>query len=408
MSVLPFGTFELAALVVERSREDLELAAHDRRLLGCDHGLGLGGDLRSVRGKAGEPVLDAAVVEGGLPRPVHRCLDAAQVVRAPVVDRRRQPGRPGELARVRVVADPRDAFRLRVLAGGRAVDVLADHVGAPGADEALCCLLLLGRVVPRVRPDELHLHLLVDRLRAERERVRMTDHLGNREGDDVADLAVLRRSACGHAGEIDRVLTGAEVLGHVLGQIRSRRLLEEHVRILGRELLAEEAERRAEDDLVAVADEARNRLLELRAVRDVLLERRLHLGAELLLDIQPPHVVRLRPAGVVVRPDVDPGGLHRPGVGLGGGSARHDESRDGEGAEQGDDRDPPSAQTSGESRARHDFSFRAGPVLGTGHIGSYDLASADRPGRGRAMRPPGEATLSPPRQTVEPRTMVRR
>ena len=121
------------------------------------------------------------------------------------------------------------------------------------------------------------------RLRAERERVRVPDHLGDRERDDVAELAVLRRRAGGHAREEDRVLGRAEVLGEVLRRVRPGRLLEEHVRVLRRELLVEEPERRAEDQLVALLDEARHGLLELRAVGDVLLVRRLHLAAEHLL-----------------------------------------------------------------------------------------------------------------------------
>ena len=50
-------------------------------------------------------------------------------------------------------------------------------------------------VEPRVRPDELHLRARMRRLRAERERVRVADHLRDRERNDVAELAVLRRRA---------------------------------------------------------------------------------------------------------------------------------------------------------------------------------------------------------------------
>ena len=70
---------------------------------------------------------------------------------------------------------------------------------APRGDEALGGLLLLRRVEPRVRPDEPDRRARVRRLRAERERVRVADHLGDRERDDVADLAVLRRRSRRHA-----------------------------------------------------------------------------------------------------------------------------------------------------------------------------------------------------------------
>ena len=172
-------------------------------------------------------------------------------------------------------------------------------------------MLLLRRVEPRVRPHELHLRARVHQLGAERERVRVPDHLRDRIRDDVAERALLRRRAGGHAGEVHGVLRGAEVLGQVLRGLRSRRLLEEHLRILRRELRVEVAVRGPEDQLVAVTNEARDGLLELRPDGDVLLERRLDLASELLLDVQPALVVRLRPAVVVVRAHIDPRHLER-------------------------------------------------------------------------------------------------
>src|SRR5262249_59953927 len=50
-------------------------------------------------------------------------------------------------------------------------------------------------------------------------------------------------------------------------------------------------------------------LTRLGSFRHVLLVRRLHLRAELLLHVQATLVVRLRPAVVVVRADVDPRNL---------------------------------------------------------------------------------------------------
>src|SRR5436190_3089142 len=119
---------DLAGLVLDRTTELVELPGHDQPLVLRDQGLRLGRDLRAVLREAREPVLDRAVVEAGLPGAVHGRLDALQVVRPPVVDRGRQPGLGRELARVRVVADPRNALRLRVLARGRAVHVLPEDV----------------------------------------------------------------------------------------------------------------------------------------------------------------------------------------------------------------------------------------------------------------------------------------
>src|SRR5579885_2851942 len=144
---------ELAGLVVQRALELVPAAVLELLLLLRDRGLRLRRDARPVRRELREAVVDRAVVEAGLPRAVHRRLHAAEVVQAPVVDRGGQPGLGRELRRVRVVADPRDVLRLRVLPGRGRVDVLAEHAGACG-DEALRRLLLLRRVEPRVRPHE--------------------------------------------------------------------------------------------------------------------------------------------------------------------------------------------------------------------------------------------------------------
>src|SRR5207237_6360733 len=52
-------------------------------------------------------------------------------------------------------------------------------------------------------------------------------------------------------------------------------------------------------------------LTRLRALRDELLVRCLHFRAEVFLDVEPSLIVRLRPAVVVVRSDVDPCSLER-------------------------------------------------------------------------------------------------
>src|SRR5581483_4458077 len=125
VEALPLRDPDLAGLVGDRPAEGMELARDDLRALLRDRRLRLRRDLRAVRGEAGEAVLDRAVVEARLPRPGHRRLDPAQVVRAPVVDGRRQPLPGRELLRVRVVADPRDPRLLGVDACRRTVDVLA-------------------------------------------------------------------------------------------------------------------------------------------------------------------------------------------------------------------------------------------------------------------------------------------
>src|SRR3954447_13539637 len=75
---------QLALLVVERAGELEELAAHERLLLRCDLALRLRRYLRAVRGEADQLVLDAPVVEVGVPGALHGRVDLLQVVRAPV------------------------------------------------------------------------------------------------------------------------------------------------------------------------------------------------------------------------------------------------------------------------------------------------------------------------------------
>src|SRR6476646_3727433 len=163
---------ELPALVVDRAAELVPLPALDQRLLLRNQGLRLRRDTLAVRGEQREPILQAPVVVARLPGAVHRGLDARQVVRAPVVDRAREPRLRRELLGVRVIADPRHACRLRVLAGCRAVDVLAEHVGARGL-EVLGGRLLLDRSKPGVRPTDHHLRARMRLLHTTRECVRV-------------------------------------------------------------------------------------------------------------------------------------------------------------------------------------------------------------------------------------------
>src|ERR671933_1748067 len=69
---------ELPLLVVERPGELVEGALDERGLLLRDRSLRLRRHARAVRRKADEAVLDAPVVEGGLPAAVHRRPDAAR------------------------------------------------------------------------------------------------------------------------------------------------------------------------------------------------------------------------------------------------------------------------------------------------------------------------------------------
>src|SRR6478736_10074731 len=139
---LALGDPQLALLVVQRSCELVERALDQGSPLLRDRRLRLCRDLRSVRRQPDHLVLQVAVVEIRLPGPVHRGLGLPQVVRAPVVDRRGQPLLGRELARVRVVTDPRNPLLLGVLTRRRTVDVLPQDVGT-GRVQALSGLRLL-------------------------------------------------------------------------------------------------------------------------------------------------------------------------------------------------------------------------------------------------------------------------
>src|SRR3989442_5017151 len=154
------GDAEIALLVLDRSFEDLQLAADDVLLGLVDHLPGRVGNRLVQRRQRQEAVGEAAVVVLGLELTREDRLDVGLVERPPVVDGTGQE-RPGpERCHVGVVADGvlaglrrRLHWRLRIL-------MLADDVGGR-VDQRPGGSLLLRRVVPRARPDHLDLGLRV-------------------------------------------------------------------------------------------------------------------------------------------------------------------------------------------------------------------------------------------------------
>ena len=150
-------------------------------------------------------------------------------------------------------------------------------------------------------------------LRPEADGVDLANHLGDREGRDKADLALLAGGAERHAGQVIRVLGRTKVLTHVAGGLGPGRLLELDVGVLlgfGVHRVLE-AEGRPEDDLVAIADQIFDDLGDLGTFRNVFFERGLHRAAELLLDILAALVMSLGPAVIRRRSHVNPGRLDR-------------------------------------------------------------------------------------------------
>ena len=143
---------------------------------------------------------------------------------------------------------------------------------------------------------------------------------GDRERADEADRVRLRHLAGDDAGHVGDLVELRVVDAHVGRQLVAGRVLELHVGELGGDLehRLHVAKRGREDDLVALRGEVADDALGIGAFGHLLDDRRLHLVAELALDLLLSEVVREGPAGVACRPDVDPGGLERLG-GRGGG-----------------------------------------------------------------------------------------
>ena len=172
--------------------------------------------------------------------------------------------------------------------------------------------LLLDRVVPGVDEHDVHRALGAGHLDAAHDRVAQAELLGDRERRHVADLRVavgLGARPGEHAGEVLEVLHRAEEVAEVRavalvpGQVEERR-----VRELARDGLhgVHVAERRADDEVEALARERPERRLGVGALGHVLDVRDVGV-LDVLADVLEALVVGLAPAGVVVRPDQDHG-----------------------------------------------------------------------------------------------------
>ena len=113
------------------------------------------------------------------------------------------------------------------------IGVLDQHVGA-FADHGLGRLLLLARIEPAVDPHYLGVNLRIHGARAERERVDVADHLGDRHRRHHAERVALGRVAGHDAGQI-RALVHAHVVDAEVGRfLEAGRVQEGHVRIVAR------------------------------------------------------------------------------------------------------------------------------------------------------------------------------
>ena len=172
---------------------------------------------------------------------------------------------------------------------------------------------LLARVEPAIHPYRPRDHLGIDAARAQGERVDVADHFGDGNRPDHAELVGLRHLARDHAKHV-RAFVGADVVdaeilvGLVAGGMHEDSIGE---RLGDLVLLVHIAERRAEDHLVALLRELAEDALGVGGFRNVLDVRGLDLGAELLFDVEPPLIVRIGPAVIANRAQVDESNLER-------------------------------------------------------------------------------------------------
>ena len=197
---------------------------------------------------------------------------------------------------------------------------LKQHLGGVG---------FLAGIVPGIGPDDLHLEVRIDRLRAQHEGVDAGDDFRDREGHDVARRAGLRHLGRDLADHVAALVELGIVGRHVFGSLVAGGVLELHVRKLGGNLQRRlhEAEGGREDDVAAVTGEALDGALGV-GFRNVLDIGCLDLVAQFLLDREAALIVLVGPAEVADRADIDPAGL---GLGLGVGTGRRHAQRHGEG-----------------------------------------------------------------------------
>ena len=181
--------------------------------------------------------------------------------------------------------------------------MLRDHVDVL-VDQALRGLGLQGRVAPATGRHGDRLDVGVDRLGTEREGVDVRQRLRDRERIDVAELAGLADRTGGDAGQVDRLVHGAEVGAEVV-ELRLRleaALVDEHdVGVLGGQVGGEleVAVAGGEDEVGAVVDHALHHGFGLSGLRHVLGLQHLEVGERFL---RPRRSRRTRPGCSRSRP----------------------------------------------------------------------------------------------------------
>ena len=207
--------------------------------------------------------------------------------------------------------------------GRRRVGVVRDDVSAL-RHQRTGRVALLARVVPAVHPDHPHLHLGIDRARAQRERVDPLQDLGDREGRHVTELSRLAHPAGHHAREIATFVEAGVVGVDVRRRLVAGRMLELRIwKLLGDlQRRVHEAERGREYQRVALLRKVADHALGIGTLGHLLDEAGLDLVAQRLFQRQSSGVVLRGPARIAHRTDIDECDLERLRLGCFGGLGR--------------------------------------------------------------------------------------
>jgi hypothetical protein len=195
---------------------------------------------------------------------------------------------------------------------GRRIGVLNQDIGTC-TDQLECARTLLVGIEPLADPRDFRRDFRIHRLRAERVGVDVAHHFRNRHGGNEAEPVALADLAGEDAREIGPFVGACLVHRYIRRRAIAGSMFEFHVGKIFCDLQhrIEITVGRAENDLVALARQVAESLLRFRAFRHIFNIRRLDALTEFGLDRLACLVVRIGPAAVADRTDVDEGDLQR-------------------------------------------------------------------------------------------------
>ena len=180
-------------------------------------------------------------------------------------------------------------------------------ISAPWSSSALAASASLPGSNQVLTPDDLHLDVRIDALRAQHRRIDAGDHLWNRERADIAEHAGLRHFRGDLALDVAALIPARRIGRHVLVALVAGRMFEMHIGIFPGDLQrrVHVAEGGGEDQLVAGAHELLDRTFGVRTFADVLQVSGLDLVAEFLDQRLARDFVLVGPAEISNRAEID-------------------------------------------------------------------------------------------------------